>query len=280
MKRKQLKKLKKSGKVTSVLPAYIQQLQNFEAEYQDYPAVTYLIKQILLADQFLAKKQLPQNLPDLELPDDIQDQIYRKTNEKYAMDDPQGDEIWEKLSNDLPELDRKLRSFRDYLETQYGMWAYISSGFTAELAKFLNGRPALEVMAGNGYISQGLKNNHANVITTDSLTWTHENQTGKQTVVSVEQLTALEAYEKYKDQVDFIIMCWSPDGLPIDVELLNAIRNDNHPVQLLVIGEKNGATNSPEFWQTAQFVETEELTKLNQFYPHFDLIKDQVYLVK
>ncbi|WP_413627830.1 SAM-dependent methyltransferase [Fructilactobacillus vespulae] len=280
MKRKQLKKFKKRGKVTPVVPAYIKQLKDYETEYQDYPAVTYLIKQILLADQFLAKQQLPQNLPDLELPDDIQDQIYRKINEKYDMGDPKGDELWEKLSSDLPELDRKLRSFRDYLEEQYGMWAYISSGFTAELAKFLNGRPALEVMAGNGYISQGLQNNHAQIIATDSLTWTHENQTGKQTVVPVEQLTALEAYEKYKDQVDFIIMCWSPDGLPIDMELLNSIRNDDYPVQLLVIGEQNGATNSPEFWQTAKFVTTDDLTELNQFYPHFDLIKDQVYLVK
>lgn len=278
--KKLIKKMKKNRQIKQTIPPYIQSLNQFRSEFNDYPEIKFLLNHALMADHLLSLKQLPQDLPNLQLPDNIQDKIYQKINEKYPMNDAKGDAEWNQLSSDLPKLDQKLRNFRDYLEEQYGMWAYISSAFTNQLAKFLAGKRTLEVMAGNGYISKGLKDHGANVITTDSLAWQTENETGKHQLVPIEKLSALEAYHKYKDQIDYILMCWSPDGVPVDNELLEAIRSDGNQVQLIVIGEKDGATNSKVFWQNAEFEKNPEINKLNQYYPHFDLIQDQVYLVK
>lgn len=278
--KKLIKKMKKNKQIKKAVPAYIQQLTQFRTEFNDYPEIKFLLNHALMADHLLALRKLPQDLPNLQLPDDIQDKIYQKLNQKYPLGDPQGDAEWDQLSNDLPKLDQALRGFRDYLEEQYGMWAYISSAFTNQLAKFLAGKPTLEVMAGNGYISKGLNDHDAKIITTDSLDWQTENETGKHQLVPIEKLSAIDAYHKYKDQIDYIIMSWSPDGVPIDNELLEEIRHDGNQVQLIVIGEKNGATNSKEFWENAEFVKNAEIDALNQYYPHFDLIQDQVYLVK
>ncbi|USS88297.1 SAM-dependent methyltransferase [Fructilactobacillus hinvesii] len=281
MKRKQLlKNFQKNHPHQNQTPAYIQRLQADRAAFNHYPEVKFLLNHALMADQLLQAGHLPQDIPNLTLPEDIQDRLYQRVNERFAMGDPNGDQEWDRISNLLPQVDKDLRSFRDYLEDHYGMWAYISSSFTQQLAKYLDGKPALEVMAGNGYITKGLRDQKANVIGTDSLEWQRENETGKHQVTPIEKLSALDAYEKYKDQVDYIIMSWSPDGVPVDDELLTAIRNDGNLVQLIVIGEKDGATNSPAFWQHAEFVDDPGIKKLNQYLPHFDLIDDRVYLVK
>ncbi|USS89165.1 SAM-dependent methyltransferase [Fructilactobacillus cliffordii] len=281
MKRKKLlKNFQKNHTPVKKTPNYIQRLQADRKAFDHYPEVKFLLNHALMADQLLQAGRLPQDLPNLTLPDDIQDRLYQRVNELYAMGDPAGDHEWDRISNLLPQVDQDLRSFRDYLEEHYGMWAYISSSFTQQLAQYLDGHPALEVMAGNGYITKGLLDQKATVIGTDSLEWQSENETGKHQVAPIEKLNALEAYEKYKDQVDYIIMSWSPDGVPVDDELLAAIRRDDHPVQMIVIGEKDGATNSPAFWEHAELVADPGIEQLNQYLPHFDLINDRVYLVK
>ncbi|USS93156.1 SAM-dependent methyltransferase [Fructilactobacillus ixorae] len=281
MNRKQLlKNFQKSHPHRNQASDYIQRLQADRTAFNHYPEVKFLLNHALMADRRLQTGHLPQDLPNLTLPEDIQDRLYERVNARFALGDPAGDHEWDRISKLLPQVDKDLRSFRDYLEAHYGMWAYISSAFTHQLARYLDGKPALEVMAGNGYITKGLREQQAPVIGTDSLAWQAENETGNHQVTPIEKLSALDAYHKYKDQVDFIIMSWSPDGDPVDAELLDAIRKDGHPVQLIVIGEKDGATNSRDFWQHAEFISDPGIDKLNQYLPHFDLINDRVYLVK
>ncbi|KRK57474.1 hypothetical protein [Fructilactobacillus fructivorans] len=279
-KRKLIKKLKKNHQLKRATPTYITNMEHYRDEYREYPEIKYLINNVLAADKLLTAGRLPQDLPKMILPDNIQDQIYQKINSKYEMDDPKGDQEWNQLSADLPALDKQLRDFRDYLENQFGMWAYISSSFTYHLAQYLNGHPTLEVMAGNGYISKGLRDNHADVIATDSLEWKNENETGRHPVTNVEQLSALDAFHKYQDQIDYVIMSWSPDGVPIDDELLQAIRKAPRDIKLIVIGEKDGATDSKAFWQDVHLYDDEGIKNLNQHYSNFDLIQDHVYLAK
>ncbi len=52
-----------------------------------------------------------------------------------------GDRLWEKLTRELPKLDKLLRSYRDFLEERYGMWAYISAPLINDLTAYLAGRP-------------------------------------------------------------------------------------------------------------------------------------------
>ncbi|UQS87158.1 SAM-dependent methyltransferase [Nicoliella spurrieriana] len=233
-----------------------------------------------MSDKLLSNGNLPQDLPNLLLPDNIQDTIFKAVNNQFPADSSEGDRLWERYSNALPKLDKQLRSFRDYLETQYGMWAYISAPFTKAIADFVGNDHVLEVMAGNGYISKGLRNNNVNVVATDSLEWVQENETGKHLVTNVEKLDAMAAFHKYESSVDTIIMCWSPDGVPIDWELLQAIRQSPRDIRLIVIGEKNGATNSKAFWEHAQFVDLAAAKQLNVHHQPFDLIHDQLYVVK
>ncbi|TPR54174.1 SAM-dependent methyltransferase [Apilactobacillus kunkeei] len=278
-KKKLLKKMKKNKKITHK-PSYIERMKNYYDLFSDFSDIKYLINNILEADRLLEQKQLPQDLPILLLPDDIQDTIFAYVNEKYPMGDPKGDAVWNQFVDQLPKLDKDIREFRDYLENQYGMWAYISAPFTNDIAKFLNGKKALEVMAGNGYISKGLRENGANAICTDNLDWKKENETGKHLVTDVESLDAIDAFKKYKDEIDYIIMCWSPDGIDIDWRLLSAIREYGKDIPLITIGEKYGATDSQQFWDNAEFIENEDVKKLNRHHKPFDLIEDQLYLIK
>lgn len=282
---KQLKKLKKRVKKAQKIarqPKYIQELTNYRDLFDPFPEVKFLINNALESDRLLKNGLLPQPLPNLLLPDDIQDQVFEYVNKNYPKDDPKGDALWNKYSNALPKLDKALRNFRDYLEDTYGMWSYVNAPFAKALSEYLDGKPVLEIMAGNGYISKGLRNNNSSqkIYTTDSQAWVNENETGKHPVTDIEKLDAIEAIKKYGDQVDYVIMSWAPDKQETDWEVLQLLRQDYPDVKLLVIGEKDGATDSKEFWQNAQLSQDENLQKVNRQLHSFDLIDEQIYLAK
>lgn len=282
---KKLKKLKKQVKKAHQAvkkTPYIEQLMQYRDLFDDFPQIKFLINNVLESDRLIKNKLLPQPLPKLMLPDDIQDVIYQKVNAQYPQGDPKGDQLWEKYSDALPKLDKLLRDYRDYLEETYGMWSYVNAPYIKALSDYLKGQPTLEIMAGNGYISGGLRNLRPtqDIYATDSGSWTNENETGKHTVTDIEHLDALAAIKKYGDRVDYVIMSWSPDKLEIDWEVLQLLRNDYPNIKLLVIGEKNGATDSAKFWQNAQLSQDQELQKVNEQLHSFDLIDEQIYLVQ
>ncbi len=237
---KQKKKLLKKKQHTKAPSEsnYISQMLKYRDLFNAYPQIKFLINNVIESDHLIKQGLLPQDLPELILPDDIQDQIFKNINKQFKPGDPEGDKLWNELSDALPKLDKQLRSFRDYLESEYGMWAYISAPFAKDLAKYIGDDSALEIMAGNGNISKGLTDLGVKVFPTDSLEWVNENQTGKHQLIDVEKLDALSAIAKYQDQVKYIIMSWSPDKQTIDVDVLNAIRKAYNDLELIVIGEK------------------------------------------
>ncbi|WP_105956587.1 SAM-dependent methyltransferase [Apilactobacillus quenuiae] len=277
-KKKLIKKLRKNKQIVKK-PSYIERMKKYRKIFSDFPSIIFLVNNVLEADRLLKTQQLPQDLPELILPDNIQDEVFNFVNNNYAMNDREGDKAWNKYVEQLPVLDKDLRSFRDYLEAEYGMWAYISAPFANSLAKYLGNKKTLEVMAGNGYISKGLHDDGTDIICTDSMDWQKENETGHHLVTNVEKLDANEAFDKYKNSVDCIIMCWSPDGIDIDWQLLQKIREYQKDIQLIIIGEKYGATDSKEFWDNAKIVNSEISNELNKHHRPFDLIKDQLYFV-
>ena len=281
MKKKQLKKLKQHVKKHRPAP-YIAQLTQYGELFDSFPAIKYLVNNVLEADRLLKRGLIPQALPKLLLPDDIQDQIFAAVNAQYPRGDRQGDRLWEQYSNALPKLDQLLRNFRDYLETTYGMWSYTNTSFISALSDYLAGAPVLEIMAGNGYLSKGLRDHNPlqTIFTTDSQAWVKENQTGKHPVTTIEALDALAAIEKYGDQVDYVLMSWAPDKDENDYQVLELLRKRFPDVRLLVIGERDGATNSPKFWHLAQLSQPAALAPVNAGLKSFDLIDEQVYLAK
>lgn len=261
---------------------YINQTKKYLTLFNNFPEIKFLLNQILEADRLLKQNLLPQSLPKMELPDNIQDIIYRKVSDKYPLGNLKGDELWDKLTSKLPELDKHLRNFRDYLENNYGMWAYISAPFGKQLSNYLKDKNVLEIMAGNGYISKALKqyNSSKKNYATDSKTWNKINATGNHPVTKIEQLSALDAIDKYKNNVDVVIMSWAPDKEIDDYQVLKKIRDINknkHKLDFIIIGEYKGATNSKKFWNNAQL---KEIKSLSNKISHFDLIDDKVYLVR
>lgn len=127
---KQLKKLKKQVKkahqVVKKQP-YIEQLMTYRDLFDDFPQIKFLINNVLESDRLIKNGLLPQPLPKLLLPDNIQDIIFKKVNEQYPQGNPEGDRLWNRYVDALPKLDRLLRNYRDYLEATYGMWSYVNA---------------------------------------------------------------------------------------------------------------------------------------------------------
>lgn len=267
---KQLKKRVKKAQQAVHEPVYIQELMKYGDLFNDFPAIKYLINNALESDRLLKNGLLPQPLPALLLPDDIQDTIFKQVNSTYPQGDPRGDKLWNQYNEALPKLDKALRNFRDYLEDTYGMWSYVNAPFAKKLSDYLNGAPVLEIMAGNGYISKGLRNNNSTeeIFTTDSQAWVKENETGKHPVIKIEKLDAISAIKKYGNKVQYVIMSWAPDKGEVDWDVLQLLRQEYPEIKLLVIGEKNGATNSKKFWQEAKLSQDDELKKLMLTYIH------------
>lgn len=277
---RQLKKATKKAHSNSPAP-YIEQLTHYRDLFDAVPQVKYLLNAALLDDQLLKSGLLPQPLPKLLLPDDIQTTIYNQLAAKYPQGDVKGDRLWDQYTAALPKVDHLLRDYRDYLEETYGLWSFTNVAFVASLSDYLKGAPVLEVMAGNGYLSKGLKDKRPTqtVITTDSTAWVKENQTGRRPVTQIEPLDAIAAVDKYASKVKYVLMSWAPDKGEADWDLLNHLRTNYPDVKLLVIGEKNGATNSKRFWKEARLTQV-GLEKVNANLRSFDLIDEQVYLVE
>ncbi len=277
---KQLRKQVHDKNKKTFTEDYLEQIKKYERLFQEFPQMTFLTHNIIESARLISQGLLPQSLPLLQIPDTFQDELFQSILKKYPMGNPKGDELWNTYSQALPKFDKLLRSYRDYLEEHYGMWAYISAPFIKDLAGFLNNEPTLEVMAGNGYISAGLRNYDQTLMTTDSKGWTQENETGKHTLTEIEPLDALAAWDKYHDVVKYVIMSWSPDGIPVDWQLLQKMRQTDPKVILICIGEKFGSSGSQQFWQHANYIDPENTKKLNQHFTHFDLVHDRVYLIQ
>ena len=75
-------------------------------------------------------------------------------------------------------------------------------------------------------------------------------------------------------------MSWAPDKGDQDWQVLQYLRKNYPDIKFLVVGEQNGATDSKDFWNNAQLSQPEDLQKVNQYLKTFDLIDEQIYLVK
>jgi len=206
-------------------------------------------------------------------------QLTEKEITSYMENNVSLDEVeFQTMSAHLEKFDHDLGEFRTYLQTRFGYWATITQDFTAEIKKQFPDESFLELMAGNGYLSKGLRDVDVETYCTDDLSWSKYNQTGNLKMTEIESLDALAALDKYGDKVDNVIVAWSPDREDIDFKVLQKIRQLN--VNFLVIGEKYGATDSKEFWDEAKIVDDSRIDAINSVYSRYDLVHDQLYLIK
>ncbi|MGX7051855.1 methyltransferase domain-containing protein [Leuconostoc palmae] len=174
----------------------------------------------------------------------------------------------------LMALDDLLSEFRQLLITEFGVWFVPNYLWLHDLKQFINNRRTLEIMAGNGLISAGLRQLGCPITAIDNFKWQCQDVNAPNLWTNVIQEEALMALKKY--QYDVIIMSWAPDTNDDDFSILNYLKKHEFSGDFIVIGEPFGHTNSSQFWQSAKLNKNE---LLNKNYHSFDTIDDHIYLI-
>lgn len=174
---------------------------------------------------------------------------------------------------ELMALEDELLNLRQVVIEDFGIWHIFSQEWVADLKEYVGPGLGLELMAGNGVLSASIPG----LIATDNLDWAGQDNESPQAWQRVEQLDAISALERYGLKANYIILAWAPDTSQIDWEILNWLRTKHWSGKFIVIGERNGATNSSKFWQEANLLKPR---LLNQHHQAIDFINDEVFLVK
>ncbi|GAK30008.1 SAM-dependent methyltransferase [Weissella oryzae SG25] len=258
---------------------YFAELLAYQAQFTPIKAVANLLEQVLTAMQALAAGYLPAQLPELMLTDDMIAASQAYVLQRYPHQPAKGNELWAQLAEGLEQIDFLLRHFRDALIESFSMYSYVSSPFINALSEYTAGAAVLEVMAGHGYLTAGLQavNPAQVVIATDNEDWRLQpDPTKAEPVTAVQNIDALAALAKYLPQVDYLIISWAPDTNTLDLEVIKQALQLKPAIKIIIIGEKDGATNSAAFWQKSQL---EPITQVNRYLKSFDLIDEQAYLL-
>ncbi|MCT0021590.1 SAM-dependent methyltransferase [Weissella cibaria] len=261
---------------------YLSELLPYLDRYQNIPTIKHLIEQAVATINDLNNGRLPSVLPTMEVPESVVAELEQYVLKTYPNDATKGNALWQTLTELLEDVDFMLRHLRDALIEYFSMYAYVSNEFIQDLSAYTNGLPVLEIMAGHGYISAGLRavSPAQTIIATDNEDWrTQPDPTTAKPVTDVENLDAIAALDSYGENVATVIMSWAPDTTDADWQVLQYIRDNRYrfDFDLLVIGEKDGATDSDVFWQEATL---HEVATLNAHHTSFDLIDERVYVVE
>lgn len=244
---------------------YWPRMMHLADKYAAIPAVAQMQAALVDARSAIAAKQLPkEQLPKLTLP---------LATYAEAAGIPGG------RLDELMALNHMFGNFRWYIAYHYGIWAYVTQELITTWVQLYPNLRYLELAAGNGLLSYGLRQAGQQVISTDSLTWIDENGTGETPWTPVERASASAALWEYGDQVDAVILSWSPDKDPNDAHLLETMRQRFPKLLFFCIGDRYGITDSQTFWRKARIVPDRRLLKLNQAFRQFDAVGDRIYLL-
>lgn len=187
-------------------------------------------------------------------------------------------QIGETKREKLTIMNHLLNGLRQYLSLRFGIWS-LPNLQTAELLKNeLDLSTALEIMAGNAYWSKALQEVGIQTVATDSLEWAKTSKTGQNFFTHVEDLDAASAIKKYP-KFDLILCSWAPNFGKNDLAVVNCWRQFSSS-KLIFIGEKEGATNSSEFWQQMHFVKNTKMHQINASFHSYDFINEQIFEIE
>lgn len=257
---------------------YLDALADFFILFKDIPGLKDKLQLAQTAVKAINQGEFPPTLHDMAVTetDIVATQAYVLA--RYPQQPEQGNALWEQLREALEQVDYCLQNIRDEFIEDFNLYAYLTPEFLGALSEELDGKATLEIMAGQGYLSAGLRalRPDQKIIATDNQDWQYQPVDAVAPVTLVENLDALAAIDKYGNQVEVILMSWAPDTSDIDWQVLQKIRQEHPEITFLVIGEFKGATDSEIFWQSATL---NELDAINATRPPFDLIDEKIYRV-
>lgn len=164
----------------------------------------------------------------------------------------------------------------------------VAYDWVRELAKLLEGKKCLEIMAGSGCLSKALQDCGIDIIATDSYQ-NEEYSSGydlfgkwRTHFTDVEKLLAIEAIEKYGKDMDIIVCSWPPYNSCALTHALDRQFELNPNTKVIYIGEDDGGcTADYSFFE--KYDETDEDSELtaevNRLYKRWYSICDSIYLV-
>lgn len=137
----------------------------------------------------------------------------------------------------------------------------------------------LELCCGSGYIGYLLKNEGVDIICTDNNKWRDERKDSKffqESFTDIECIDALDAIEKYKDEVGCILLSWPEYSSDLAVRVLEKCLE--YQISMIYIGEDwGGCTADDDFFEMIE--EKCNMIDISESYIPFDGIHDSIYLV-
>lgn len=232
---------------------YLARLRYYDRMCGNLPMVHQKIAQVQAVVKAYSRHEIPQEVPKLSF------------SAHYL-------ELHMTKHPELFELVSCLNDLRQVLIENFGIWHVFSRAWLASFKQQLEPGKTLVVMCGNAALAANL----SNVIAVDDFDWQAQDNTRPHPWCDVKRADALVAVQKYYQQVDNIILEWAPETT-CNRAILDFLRAQKWPGDLIVIGEAKGATNSSQFWQTAKLSRPPAVNALHR---PFDFIHDQVFWVK
>lgn len=166
-------------------------------------------------------------------------------------------------------------SIHDDILGKYGSWVPITNEFCKKLSDLIKSLPdqrisnidptpmILEVGCGNGMLSYGLRKYGIDVIATDNMSW--ERKEESLWINDIERLSYLEAFRKYKDDVNIIIISYPPYGDLNSYKMVKELYEYSAACRgaylLIYIGELYGNCASSELFD---FLEEYSLAEISE----------------
>ena len=231
-----------------------------------HPQVATQVEEINQIVNTVAKRELLNKAPEpLGLLPDQYEQILK--------------EIGTEKSQQLKITNKLLNSLRQFLSLRYGIWSVPNLTTIQQILNEFHPKQVLEIMAGNSYWSLGFKTLGIDTIATDSNEWAKTSQTGSSPFIPVLNYDASLAISSFT-QVDLILCSWAPNFTKDDLNVVQNWQKYNPHATLLFVGEKDGATNSPDFWHRQLLSHSSAITRINNTFKSFDFIDEQIFQVK
>ncbi|MGL5676161.1 MAG: hypothetical protein ACRDDX_07095 [Cellulosilyticaceae bacterium] len=203
---------------------------------------TYTLRDTLIAVPEALKTYFHKALPE-DIPFDYTDQTFAG---------------WD--SKGVPIVRPKDYNSYDYREILMPIVGYtlVTKDFCKALATFIGNKKVLEVMAGTGCLTYGLRQYGVTIHATDDLS---EGLYEKFWIDDLEQLDCIESIKKYGKDIDYILISWAAYKAPI-LTVVQLLKYMNPQAQIIYIGEtKGGCTGHDALWDMVAPVGD------NTFYP-------------
>lgn len=200
------------------------------------------------------------------LPEDIP---YEYTDQIFAGFDHRG----------VPIISPKDYNSYDYRETLMSIVGYtlVTKAFCEALAAFIGDKKVLEIMAGTGCLTYGLRSCGVTIHATDDLS---EGLYSKFWIDDLEQLDCIESIKKYGKDIDYLLVSWAADKAPL-LTVVTLLRHMNPKAEIIYIGEpKGGCTGHDALWDRVTPIHDDEFYPAVSNYRSWYGLHDKPYLLR